>query len=76
MNGPSFRIYIDESGEEGFVFRPDGSFGDTEDKYARLLLLVCYRHKGALLGYGLKFWPGDFEGLKWKTRSYLRLPRA
>lgn len=39
-------------------------YGDTEDKYARLLLPVCYRHKGALLGYGLKFWPGDFEGLK------------
>jgi hypothetical protein len=39
-------------------------YGDTEDKYARLLLPTCYRHKGALLGYGLKFWPGDFEGLK------------
>lgn len=39
-------------------------FGDTEDKYARLLLPTCYRHKGALLGYGLKFWPGDFDGLK------------
>ncbi len=25
MSGPSFRVYIDESGEEGFVFRPDGS---------------------------------------------------
>ena len=39
-------------------------FGDTEDKYARMLLPTCYRHKGTLLGYGLKFWPGDFEGLK------------
>jgi len=39
-------------------------FGDTEDKYARLLLPVCYRHKGTLLGYGLKFWPGEFEALK------------
>jgi hypothetical protein len=39
-------------------------YGDTEDKYARLLLPSCYRHKGAMLGYGLKFWPGDFETLK------------
>lgn len=39
-------------------------FGDTEDKYTRLLLPSCYRHKGAVLGYGLKFWPGDFETLK------------
>lgn len=39
-------------------------YGDTEDKYARLMLPLCYRHKGALLGYGLKFWPGDFEALK------------
>ncbi|MBI5330796.1 MAG: hypothetical protein HZB71_09305 [Betaproteobacteria bacterium] len=28
------------------------------------LLLTCYRHTGVLLGYGLKFWPGDFEALK------------
>lgn len=25
MSSPSFRVYIDESGEEGFVFRPDGT---------------------------------------------------
>ncbi len=41
-------------------------YGDTEDKYARLLLPTAYRHKGkgALLGYGLKFWPGDLATLK------------
>lgn len=39
-------------------------YGDTEDKYARHLLPTAYRHKGVLLGYGLKFWPGDFELLK------------
>ena len=46
-------------------------FGDTEDKYARLLLPACYRHKGALLGYGLNFWPGNFEGLKKKNPQLL-----
>ena len=39
-------------------------YGDTEGRYAKLLLPTCYRHKGAVLGYGLKFWPGDFEALK------------
>lgn len=39
-------------------------FGDTEDRYARLLLPTVYRHKGTALGYGLKFWPGDFTTLK------------
>lgn len=39
-------------------------YGDTEDKYARLLLPTAYRHKGALLGYGLKFWPDDLATLK------------
>lgn len=42
-------------------------YGDTEDKYAHLLLPACYRHKGVMLGYGLKFWPGDFETLKKKN---------
>jgi hypothetical protein len=39
-------------------------FGDTEDRYLRELLPVAYRHERKLLGYGLKFWPGDFESLK------------
>ena len=39
-------------------------FGDTEDRYARLLLPTVYRHKGTALGYGLMFWPGDFTALK------------
>jgi hypothetical protein len=41
-----------------------------------LLLPACYRHKGTLLGYGLKFWPGDFATLKRKTPSYLRSLRV
>lgn len=46
-------------------------YGDTEDKYALLLLPVAYRHKGALLGYGMKFWPGDFDGLKKESPQLL-----
>jgi hypothetical protein len=39
-------------------------YGEIEDKYSRLLLPACYRHKGSVLGYGLKFWPEDFQKLK------------
>jgi len=39
-------------------------YGEVEDKYARLLLPRCYRHKGFALGYGLKFWPEEFQKLK------------
>jgi hypothetical protein len=49
------------------------AFGDTEDKYARLLLPTCYRHKGVLLGYGMKFWPGDFDSLKRENPQLLAL---
>lgn len=38
-------------------------YGEVEDKYARILLSNCYRHKGAALGYGLKFWPEEFQKL-------------
>lgn len=39
-------------------------FGDTEDKYLRNMRKVFYRHEGKVLGYGLKFWPGDFAKMK------------
>jgi len=39
-------------------------YGDTEDRYARLIFPTVYRHKGDALGYGIKFWPGDFDALK------------
>ncbi len=39
-------------------------YGEVEERYARLLLRTCYRHKENLFGYGLKFWPDDFQKLK------------
>lgn len=39
-------------------------FGDTEARYLKELLPVAYRHEERLLGYGLKFWPGDLAALK------------
>lgn len=47
---------------------PEGAnpnrYGDTEDKYLKLIAPTMYRHRGALLGYGLKLWPGDLQDLK------------
>ncbi len=47
-----------------FAAANPNNYGDTEDRYARLIFPTLYRHKGIALGYGLKFWPGDFESLK------------
>ena len=47
-----------------FAAANPNNYGDTEDRYARLIFPTLYRHKGVALGYGLKFWPGDFEALK------------
>jgi len=39
-------------------------YGEIEDKYARILMPQSYKHKGAVIGYGLKFWPEEFQKLK------------
>jgi len=39
-------------------------YGESEDKYARLLLPSVYRHKNVALGYGFKFWPEAIEKIK------------
>lgn len=41
-------------------------YGEVEQKYAAILNPTFYRHKGKVLGNGLKFWPEDFETLKTK----------
>lgn len=38
-------------------------YGEAEDRYLRLLAPTIFRHKKTALGYGLKFWPEDFETL-------------
>ncbi|WP_058034886.1 DUF3800 domain-containing protein [Burkholderia pseudomallei] len=34
-------------------------YGETEDRYLRLLARNLYRHRGTATGYGLKFWCDD-----------------
>jgi hypothetical protein len=36
-------------------------YGEAEDRYLHLLAPTIYRHKKNALGYGLKFWPEDYE---------------
>lgn len=38
-------------------------YGEAEDRYLHLLAPTLYGRKKAILGYGLKFWPEDFETL-------------
>jgi hypothetical protein len=38
-------------------------YGEAESRYLQLLAPTIYRHKKTAMGYGLKFWPGDFDDL-------------
>lgn len=38
-------------------------YGEAEDRYLKLLAPTIYRNKKTALGYGLKFWPEDYESL-------------
>ncbi len=38
-------------------------YGEAEDRYLKLLAPTRYRHKKTVMGYGLKFWPEDFDTL-------------
>ena len=37
--------------------------GFVEDRYARMLRPVVYHHRGTHLGYGVKLWPRECDGL-------------
>jgi len=47
-------------------------YGETEEKHAKILLPQCYTHNGSVLGYGLKFWPEEFQKVK-LTNSHIKL---
>lgn len=47
-------------------------FGDTESRYLLESLPVAYRYQRKVLGYGLKFWPGDIDVLE-KENPRLRV---
>jgi len=38
-------------------------YGFVEDRYARMLKSPTYHHKGRYNGYGLKFWPREYEAV-------------
>jgi len=46
-------------------------FGDTEGRYFAELKPTFYRHEQRVLGYGLKFWPGDFTKLQTENPQLL-----
>lgn len=48
-------------------------YGETEMGYLSHLKKTIYRHKGAVLGYGLKLWPEDFSTVKAKAPEAVNL---
>lgn len=42
-------------------------YGETETSYLLHLKKVIYHHKNIKIGYGLKFWPEDFDHIKQKA---------
>jgi hypothetical protein len=42
-------------------------YGETETSYLPHLKKTLYRHKGEVMGYGLKVWPDDFGTVKSKA---------
>ncbi len=42
-------------------------YGETEVSYLSYLKKSLYRHRGELLGYGIKVWPEDYETIKAKA---------
>ncbi|MCZ7582256.1 MAG: hypothetical protein M5R36_02360 [Deltaproteobacteria bacterium] len=60
--GKRMGLQIADAVASGFFKAAERShFGFTEDRYARILRPTVYRHKGQAVGYGLKFWPRDFN---------------
>jgi len=39
-------------------------YGETEVRYLNLMRRLIYRHKGAVSGYGMKFWCTDNDEIK------------
>ena len=48
-----------------FALRPN-RYGETETAYFSHVAKTLYRHNGNALGYGMKFWPDDYDALKSK----------
>lgn len=48
-------------------------YGEAEPSYCKLLTKTFYRHKSALLGYGLKLWPEAIDVLKTKAPEAVNL---
>jgi hypothetical protein len=49
--------------------------GFTEDRYARMLQPIVYRHEGRVLGYGIKFRPRDFDATNDERSAWLAVYR-
>lgn len=61
-SGKRMGLQIADAVASGFWYAVEASrLGFTEDRYARMLKPVVYRHKNQYLGYGLKFFPREVD---------------
>lgn len=62
--GKRMGLQVADAVASSFYYAVQSSqYGYTEDRYARMLKPVVYHREGRYLGYGLKFWPGEVEGI-------------
>ena len=58
-------LQIADAVASGFYYAVNhNQYGEVEEKYFKMLSSLVYRHKKTAVGYGLKFWPNDFESMR------------
>ena len=61
-------LQVADAVASGFHFAvKKNRYGETETGYLPHLKTTIFRHKGAAIGYGLKFWPEDYATVKTKA---------
>jgi len=58
---------VDAIASSYFAALNQNRYGETETSYMTHLKPVVYHHKQQRMGYGLKFWPEDYESIKQKA---------
>ncbi len=58
-------LQIADAVASGFYYAVNhNQYGEVEEKYLKMLSPLVYRHKKTAIGYGIKFWPNDFESMR------------
>ena len=62
--GRRMGLQIADAVASGFFYAVQSTrYGFTEDRYVKMLKPIIYHRRGRHLGYGLKLWPREVEGM-------------